>query len=120
MVPELSGICYGERIGTFNLPTLVEREKETKKGGKITPHDILEGQSDLNIRQFFEIIREFRTKGHNWKLGKSSVVRDVRKHFLSNGITWPREGKCIGPSSLEQVDNKMPKLNHTHTYTGGS
>lgn len=81
MVLELSGLTYEERREALDLPTLEEKEDKGIHG--MTTLEFIGGHNDVNFKQFFEVGRDYRTRGITGsQVGK--VWRDVIKHFFSN------------------------------------
>lgn len=52
----------------------------------IITYKFLRGHSHFNIEQFYKVRKESRTRGHERKLSKESVRRDVRKTLFSSRV----------------------------------
>ena len=83
LIPELCHLPYEERLKALDLTTLEERRI---RGDLIEVYKLIHGIENIEVRQFFNIVREgpsTQTRGHPLKLEVPYCRTERRKNFFS-------------------------------------
>ncbi|PJE77517.1 hypothetical protein CI610_03559 [invertebrate metagenome] len=81
LIPGFKNISYPERLQRLNLPTLQHRRT---RGDMINVFKIVNNIYDSRItKNFFQMDKMSRTRGHDKKIFKKRCRLDGRKHFFS-------------------------------------
>ena len=110
MIPDLSNLCYEERLERTNLLSL---EMRRLRADLIEVFKIVKGLEDVKQSVFFELSKENRTRGHQWKFFKPNCRLDVRKYFFSQRVIseWnnlPLE--AVTATTVNGVKNKIDPI----------
>ena len=84
---ELRQLTYAERLHVSGLWSLEERRNRTDL---VEVYKMVSGQSAIPAEpatKSFEFNTDCRTRGHQFKLKKTSVAKDIRLHFFSERVT---------------------------------
>jgi len=81
MFPELKALPYMERLSRLGLWSLEERRN---RADLIEILKMIKGFSAVSWSTFFTRMESSITRGHNWKLMKSSARCDLRHHCFSH------------------------------------
>ena len=79
MVPGLARMEYHDRLRVLNIWSLEERRN---RADLLETFKVVKGLSTMPANSFFEISKDKRTRGHDWKLVKHHCRTDVRKFFF--------------------------------------
>jgi len=101
MFPELKVLPYMERLSRLGLWSLEERRN---RADLIEIFKMIKGFSAVSWSTFFTRMESSITRGHNWKLMKSSARCDLRLHCFSHRSVnrW---------NSLTQEEVDAPSIN---------
>ena len=82
LVPSIRHLSYEERLQHLGLPSLKYRRFH---GDMIMTYNLLHGHLDIDESLFFT--RSWNTtRGHIYKLFKSSAVKEIRQRFFSQRV----------------------------------
>ena len=80
MIHGLNRLEYKDRLQELNMFSVKRRYV---RGDMIEVYKMFEGLDDLDVNDFFEVVGEGRTRGHNRKLKVKYSRLDCRKYFFS-------------------------------------
>ena len=116
MVHGLNRLEYKDRLLELNMFSV---ERRYVRGDMIEVYKMFEGLDDLDINDFFEVVGEGRTRGHNRKLKAKYSRVDCRKYFFSLRIVdlWNKLGRdTVNSNSLNvfkpRLDQDMNSLGY--------
>ena len=100
-VPGLARMEYQDQLKVLNIWSLEERRN---RADLLETFKVVKGLSTMPANSFFEISKDKRTRGHDWKLVKHHCRTDVRKFFFSERVInrW---------NQLDQVSIEAKTLN---------
>ena len=101
---------YKERLRKTGLISL---EKRRVRGDLIQTFKIVKGYDKLDYRNFFEISKGGKTRGHSIKLVKKRCNGDIRKHFFSQRVVNPWNGlpqDVVDADSVNCFKNKLDRF----------
>ena len=83
MVIGMEGLEYRERLKALNMFSIKRR---LLRGDMIEVYKLFSGLVDLDVRKFFTLETERRTRGHDKKIKKESCRLDIRKYSFSHRV----------------------------------
>jgi len=101
---------YEERLRKTGLISL---EKRRVRGDLIQTFKIVKGYDKLDYRNFFEISKGGKTRGHSIKLVKKRCNGDIRKHFFSQRVVNPWNGlpqDVVDADSVNCFKNRLDRF----------
>ena len=83
LVSNISDMTYEGRLRKLGIPTLQYRRS---RADMIQVYKIIHGIDRISIPEFFEIVCESKTRGHQYKIAKKRSSTSMRKHTFSNRV----------------------------------
>ena len=83
MIPECRNQEYEARLRSTGLISVEDRYT---RGDLIQVFKILKGIDKVEYSDFFKLVQDRRTRGHQYKIVKSRSRLDLRKHFFSQRV----------------------------------
>ena len=87
LIPTIKDLSYEQRLVNLGLPSLQYRRA---RADMIQVYKIVHGMDRIDPTIFFELVKDFKTRGHKYKLCKPRCRTSFRRHTFSNRVvdTW--------------------------------
>ena len=87
LIPTIKDLSYEQRLVNLGLPSLQYRRT---RADMIQVYKIVHGMDRIDPTIFFELVKDFKTRGHKYKLCKPRCRTSFRRHTFSNRVvdTW--------------------------------
>ena len=110
LIQECRDFSYENRLVSTGL---IRLEKRRERGDLIEVFKLLKGLTNVDYRNFFQLVINSRTRGHSYKLVKSRSKLEIRSKFFSQRVinSWNSLSQhVVEAESVNSFKNRLDKV----------